>query len=452
MLAEHLVGLKSDWKALVDNTNNDIKVAVQTVVEAHCETLAESFYEAMLSHPEGKKFLSHEVVQTRLSSSLQQWLSHLFLTTHDDEAINRLIEQQIIVGEVHGKIDVPVHLVSRGGRMLKAGFRQHSSSVAAYLYFSNMVDIALEVMSVAYHKNYQRNTREEEAYRLFSVTQDIGREKEAQRAALLNWENEILFEHATGSGHQRLSRLEQSEFGLWFRHKGLHAFEGALECGQVMEQMARIDDHIVPQLERRQSNILDAIHELRGTLRNLVFLLDSLFERSEKLESGKDSLTRLLNRKFLPAVMNRQLTIARQRNERYALLVIDVDHFKRINDTYGHAHGDKVLQQVALTITNTVRSGDYTFRLGGEEFMVLLVDVDDATADKVAEKIRSAIAKDIFQLTAETQVQVTISIGSALYSGHPDYQYDLNCADKALYHAKKNGRNQVAHWRSLAQS
>lgn len=450
MQAEHLVGVKQDWEKLLSTYSDSVKKSVSATVNAHAQQLAEAFYEAMLWHPEAKLFLSHKVVQERLSGSMQRWLHELFLPRCASEDLTQLIEHQITIGSVHGKIDIPVHLVSRGGRMLKANFLKVTDvNFEMHLYFAAMVDIALEVMSVAYHKNYQRNTREEEAYRLFSVTQDISREKESQRAALLNWENEILYEYTAGAAQQRLPTLEQSEFGLWFRHKGLHAFEGAPECQQVLEQMSDIDHTLLPQLTELNADKLAILRQLRERLRNLVFLVDSLFERSEKLESGKDALTRLLNRKFLPAVMNRQVTIARQRHEKYALLVIDVDHFKAINDTHGHHNGDKVLQQVALTLTNSVRSGDYTFRLGGEEFMVLLVDVNHTSCEKIAEKIRNNIAKEPFILADNATVGITVSIGSALYSGHPDYQYDLNCADKALYHAKKSGRNCVVNWDNL---
>lgn len=450
MLATHLIGVKEDWALLLGTYSASVKQSVNDQVSNHTALLAKEFYQGMLAHPEARLFLSHDIVHERLSASMQRWLKELFDPFLDAQALESLIEAQITVGAVHGKIDIPVHLVSRGGRMLKSSFSGLAGvEYEAYCYFSAMVDIALEVMSVAYHKNYQRNTREEEAYRLFSVTQDIGREREAQRASLLDWENEMLFEHAMGSSSQGLVRIEQSEFGLWFRHKGLHAFEGAPECAELIVQMELIDNEILPQMEQSQTGTVDFIRQLRGVLRKLIFLLDSLFEHSEKLESGKDALTRLLNRKFLPAVMNRQLTIARQRNEQYGVLIIDVDHFKHINDTYGHDNGDRILQQVALSLTNSVRSGDYTFRLGGEEFMVLLVDVNQDSCNKIAEKVRQAVAKDKFLLADNVTVEVTVSIGAALYSGHPDYQYDLNCADKALYHAKRNGRNCVSYWHQI---
>ena len=141
--------------------------------------------------------------------------------------------------------------------------------------------------------------------------------------------------------------------------------------------------------------------------------------------------------------MSKQLEMARRRGEKYAALIIDVDHFKKINDTYGHDNGDRVLQQLAVLLTNTIRSGDYTFRLGGEEFMVLLVDVDEKRAQMLAEKIRAAVFKESFQLLDGQTIDVTVSIGISVYSGHPDYQYDLTRADEALFKAKQSGRNRA---------
>lgn len=447
MLSEHLQGLEKDWITILDQTETATQQAVLDKVEVKATELAAAFYRQMLAQNEASQYLDNQVVQERLSASMQHWIIDLFTLRSAQDDLKPLVERQVQIGEVHGRVDIPVHLVLRGGRVLKQTFSElFNPALTEFQFFGRMVDIALEVMSIAYHKNHERNTRNEEAYRLFSITQNIGREKEFQRAALLDWENELLFEQATGQPGGKLLRIAQAEFGLWFRHKGLHAFEGAPECAQVIEQMAYIDDTLLPELEREDQHRIDSIRSLRAALKTILFCIDSLFQRSGELESGKDVLTRLLNRKFLPAVMTKQLTLARQRNEQYAVLAIDVDYFKRINDEYGHDNGDLVLQQLAVILTDSIRSGDYSFRLGGEEFMVLLVDVDQALALSIAEKIRKNIAQDIFRLQGDKQLNVTVSIGVSVYSGHPDYQYDLQCADKALYQAKKQGRNCVVNW------
>ncbi|EKE82895.1 diguanylate cyclase [Idiomarina xiamenensis] len=447
MLAEHLQGLEQDWSSALRQVDQAVHDAVREKVRQAAPTLAASFYREMMAQADASVFLNNDIVHQRLSSSLQHWLQDLFQARDSDEDIKALIACQVNIGEVHGRIDIPVHLVQRGGRMLKRTFSElYQAPFAEYQFFSQMVDIAIEVMSIAYHKNDQRNTRTEEAYRLFSITQNIGREKESQRAALLDWENHLLYEQAVGNASSRHLLLAQSEFGLWFRHKGIHAFEGAPECDQVLQQISQIDTQLLPRLLRSEaghSDRLSAIFDIRAALKTTLFCLDSLFQRSEELENGKDVLTRLLNRKFLPAVMTKQLTMARQRNERFAVLAVDIDHFKSINDRYGHDNGDLVLQQFALLLANVTRSGDYTFRLGGEEFLVLLVDVDETVCMTIAEKIRQQIANEVFRLQPEQSIKVTASIGVSLYAGHPDYQYNLKCADQALYQAKQDGRDRV---------
>ncbi|HBZ98030.1 MAG TPA: diguanylate cyclase, partial [Pseudomonas sp.] len=91
--------------------------------------------------------------------------------------------------------------------------------------------------------------------------------------------------------------------------------------------------------------------------RSIKFLLDSLFEQANDLEAGRDVLTRLLNRKFLPVVMAKEVLYARQSNNTFGVLAIDVDHFKRINDTHGHDAGDQILQQVGALLASNTRGG-----------------------------------------------------------------------------------------------
>lgn len=128
-----------------------------------------------------------------------------------------------------------------------------------------------------------------------------------------------------------------------------------------------------------------------------------------------------------------------------ALFILDIDHFKAVNDTWGHPAGDVVLQNVARIIQNSLRKGDHTGRLGGEEFAVLLPSASGDEALMLAERIRRQLEEAIIE-TPEASIAVTISIGVALLYGH-SIDSVQEAADKALYQAKHNGRNQV----SLAQ-
>jgi diguanylate cyclase (GGDEF)-like protein len=152
-----------------------------------------------------------------------------------------------------------------------------------------------------------------------------------------------------------------------------------------------------------------------------------------------DLLTGLYNRVSLGDAF-RRLTAFDDRNAspQLAVLMIDIDHFKRVNDAHGHPTGDRVLQTVAHSITTSVRPSDLTFRFGGEEFLVLLSNIDDATAVAAAERIRANVAS-----STEGGPGVTMSVGVALR--RPGEQQDalIARADRALYQAKSNGRDRV---------
>jgi len=171
--------------------------------------------------------------------------------------------------------------------------------------------------------------------------------------------------------------------------------------------------------------------------------LDDVLERASGLEAGRDSLTRLLNRKFLSVVLNREIEIARHSEKCFALLMVDVDHFKSINDTHGHDAGDNVLRQVASILDRSTRGGDYVFRMGGEEFLIVLVDTDQDGSRLFAERLRHAVAKEPMLAAADTLLNVTVSVGVTLHDGHPDYQRSMQRADQALYQAKRSGRDRV---------
>ena len=152
-----------------------------------------------------------------------------------------------------------------------------------------------------------------------------------------------------------------------------------------------------------------------------------------------DTLTGLYNRVSLADAF-RRLTAFDDRNAtpQLAALMIDIDYFKKVNDTFGHPTGDRLLQYVAHSITTSVRPSDLTFRFGGEEFLVLLSNVDETIAQAAAERIRASVASP-----AEERPTVTVSVGVAMR--HPGEQNDalVMRADRALYLAKSKGRDRV---------
>lgn len=446
--------LTSEWQACLASFPEPVRKETARLAEQHKTELAAHFYSAMLQHREAAQFLSHDEVKVRLSKSMENWITNLY-NSHDATDIQSVIAHQNKIGEIHARISIPVHLVLRGARLLKRQLISilrtelpDSQREPAASFCATLVDLSMELMSHAYSSSHNRHSRAEESYRLFSVAQNMIGEKEKQRGALLNWENQLMFDIAMNTTADQLPRIAASEFGLWFRHKGAHGFEGATETGLILDTMLHIDDVSLPLFALRPNddngeNNRQLLRDLHEQVKSIAYHLDLLFEQNNELESGRDVLTRLLNRKYLSVVLNRQISYARTSGNPFAVLSIDLDHFKQINDTHGHDAGDLVLQQFAALMLNRSRAGDYLFRMGGEEFLVVLVDVNDKSAARAAENIRAAVTAETFRLPQDVNLKVTASLGLAVFNGHPDYQQLLRRSDAALYEAKHGGRNQV---------
>jgi two-component system cell cycle response regulator len=174
-------------------------------------------------------------------------------------------------------------------------------------------------------------------------------------------------------------------------------------------------------------------------------LMRENYQRSLSL-ALTDSLTGLYNRRYLNAHLSSMIERAQASGKPLSLFMLDIDHFKRVNDTYGHASGDEVLRQVAGLISHNLREFDLTARIGGEEFVVVMPDTPVTAALMVADRMRKMVAETDMPLrgAATTSPQrVTVSIGVAnLVEGEGGDEL-LRRADEALYAAKNAGRNQV---------
>ncbi len=158
-----------------------------------------------------------------------------------------------------------------------------------------------------------------------------------------------------------------------------------------------------------------------------------------------DPLTGLHNRRYMSGQLAALVRRAAHGGEVVSALLVDIDHFKRINDTFGHAVGDEVLREFSVRLASNVRAIDLACRYGGEEFVVIMPDTDMAGARRVAERLRNHIADSLFKVTGvEDMLAVTISVGVASTHGPDDTAADLlKRADDAVYEAKASGRNLV---------
>lgn len=192
----------------------------------------------------------------------------------------------------------------------------------------------------------------------------------------------------------------------------------------------RIDIRVPPELRR----VANEFNRMIGKI--------NAYEAALSDKALKDVLTGLPNRRAFEEAAPEQWERAARNGEPLALLHIDVDHFKRINDTHGHAVGDEVLRWVAATLSQQGRSSHQAFRTGGEEFVVLVPNAGVAEAAAVGERLRAAVAAAPFEM-AGIRIEVTVSIGAADSRGVDSPTQLVEVADARLYEAKMQGRNRV---------
>jgi diguanylate cyclase (GGDEF)-like protein len=175
--------------------------------------------------------------------------------------------------------------------------------------------------------------------------------------------------------------------------------------------------------------------------------LEESFQRKLFDSAVKDGLTGIYNKKYFLDRIETDFAYAKRHRAALTLLIFDIDHFKKINDTYGHPAGDHVLRELAALVKRAIRNEDVLARFGGEEFVVLMRDVDDTKALVLAERLRRMVEQQVFEFE-NTRIPVTISvgIGTTTVNQNPplaDSADLVNRADQYLYKAKRGGRNRV---------
>jgi diguanylate cyclase (GGDEF)-like protein len=188
-----------------------------------------------------------------------------------------------------------------------------------------------------------------------------------------------------------------------------------------MRRGSRIERRVVATVERFASQAALAL--------NNAWLLEQV-----RRLAGSDALTGLPNRRHFEESLERELARAERTEQPVNLLMLDIDHFKRINDTYGHQTGDAVLRAVGRRLSETVRVGDVVARYGGEEFTIVMPSADTEDAVVLADRILRAVE--------QIDIPVTVSIGIATFLRHAaDGSSLVEAADRALYESKRSGRN-----------
>ncbi|MCG6871739.1 MAG: diguanylate cyclase [Gammaproteobacteria bacterium] len=218
------------------------------------------------------------------------------------------------------------------------------------------------------------------------------------------------------------------------------------EFGDMASRFNLLRDRLNDANARLQSRIQMADRKLEDTNQELLRANEEL-----KRIALTDGLTGLFNRRHFESLLRSEVQSSLRYGDSYSLILLDLDHFKEVNDRFGHDVGDDVLRQVATLIQDIVRNTDVVCRIGGEEFVVLCRHADRAAAVAAAEKIRARLEATHLQ-TAAGDVRLTTSAGVATIPD-PGTQQDarefLKNADRALYRSKKQGRNRVTHYNEI---
>ncbi|MGC1184947.1 MAG: sensor domain-containing diguanylate cyclase [Candidatus Dormiibacterota bacterium] len=220
---------------------------------------------------------------------------------------------------------------------------------------------------------------------------------------------------------------------------------GLRDC--LVEPM-RSEDHDLGLLlvgNKRNAYIDEDYTLCRGVADQIVIAV----EKSTRLavtqrEATTDEMTGLYNYRFLVGYLDQQVNVAERASSPLSVLMLDLDHFKDVNDSHGHPAGDRLLRQFASLMVETTRKSDLAARYGGEEFVVVMANTSRADAEVVADKIRAAVEEMSVRLNDGAEVQITVSIGGVTFpEGSKGARNLLDLADRALYAAKRNGRNRV---------
>jgi two-component system cell cycle response regulator len=202
-----------------------------------------------------------------------------------------------------------------------------------------------------------------------------------------------------------------------------------------------VNDYVMRPIDRHE--LMARVKTQIKRKRHSDFLRHRLAESVEM--SITDALTSLHNRRYMESHLKTLVTDSLRTGRALSMLVADIDHFKNVNDTYGHDIGDVVLKEFSVRLKRNTRGVDLACRLGGEEFVIIMPDTDIARAYQIGERLRANVAADDFAIGTDKSIRVTASVGIAtLERGDDTPETIFKRADLALYAAKRRGRNRVA--------
>ncbi|MBY0428136.1 MAG: diguanylate cyclase [Alphaproteobacteria bacterium] len=277
------------------------------------------------------------------------------------------------------------------------------------------------------------------------IVQGLGKVVDDHLAWLSQWHQVAFY-----GGNDRASKVEEAKMPNSFLQWHDRATFALPNQGPVLSRLAELHEHLhtaaklvllrAPEGEaipiKDYEKVLSRFDEFVTSVRRL--------ERAfSEAAAGLDPLTGLRTRAGLQEDFNREMNRFKNAKTPFTLAMVDIDHFKNVNDTYGHDTGDRVLVGVANTLLRHIRTYDDAYRLGGEEFLVILKGLDDEGAEKVLERLRAAVQRTELKAPDGSPITVTASFGHVMVKDGKSMDELLQLSDQALYKAKREGRNRI---------
>ncbi|MCG7949398.1 MAG: GGDEF domain-containing protein [Candidatus Thiodiazotropha taylori] len=428
---------------------------VQAIIDGHSEVIVNRFYQDLTANPTTAQFLTHEEIESRLKRSMVEWLKLTFdhQKILDDRAAFE--SYQTNIGRVHSRASINLQLVNYARMMLKRSVVEvirsnHADSIDLLCYATEMIDYAIDLFNDSYLHEVIETTRHQQALKIITSGHQLALDLERGKNELTVWMKDAIW-NITHDSKSSLTAVADLNIYHWLKHKGSFTFADQDLSALLLshcESLLSTETSIIDEIEKEESAGRSAA--LNGLMESAMSKVDELCVGLAKAidlilaaEERKDALTKTLSRRYLPAIAQREVLYARTKGAPFSVMMIDIDDFKLVNDQYGHRVGDQVLEMVAESLLERVRPGDYVFRYGGEEFLIIVSETDKEVCQVLAEEMKSIISSMEMSVSDNASVSVTVSIGIAEYDFHPDFLRTLSKADRRVYLAKDRGKNRV---------
>ena len=429
---------------------------VYQVIQHDILDIVDVFFREIKEVPEIKTIIDEQASEKALHIELTKWFHSLFGARRLD-GVKEFMLYQMAIGKKHSNININLHYIHHGIRIIKReivvrlDFKvdDRNKFVESFYIIDELFDIIMSLISDSYFANLVYHETNTLSMRMSNSPQNVALECEKLRSYLFDWSRTTLsmLLQQKSIHEQHMLFAEYSDFGLWVVYKSDLVLPEPDMVVKLKEYLQTLDIELAQAIIFYSSDDMTEFNKKLNNFNDIVtktaWHLSTIIDSALKLETGKDPLTNLFNRRYLDTVLKRETEISIRQGYPYAVLLVDADYFKRVNDEYGHDSGDAVLKQISEILVTTVRVSDFVFRYGGEEFLIVLGNAKKQVAWNVAEKIRLAFMKHDFSISGNRHIKVTCSIGVALHVRGSNYNSIIKRADNALYEAKAKGRNQT---------